>query len=111
MSPVAKNFATHLNAVSWKALKFHVAFNVDAEIRKEGANLPELLTQQIANPVQWTKCTETLQQLNPNAYVEMGPNKVLTGLVKRILDKPKIFSMDTLEDLRLFQAALKENAV
>ncbi len=108
MKPVAQNFTSHLQSVKWQSRQFPIVHNVDAQIRKEGDLIP-LLTQQLDHPVLWTSCVSALVNNGTTAFVEMGPNKVLTGLIKRIADNVKLFSMDSIEDLKKFETYLKES--
>lgn len=107
MKPVAQQFTAHLQAVKWQKRSFPIVHNVDAQIRTEGDLIP-LLTQQLDHPVLWTSCVASLAQYGTTTFVEMGPNKVLTGLIKRIADNAKLFSMDSIDDLKKFETYLKE---
>jgi len=107
MKPVAQQFTSYLQAVKWHRPSFPIVHNVDAQIRTEGDLIP-LLTQQLDHPVLWTSCVSSLVQYGTTTFVEMGPNKVLTGLIKRIADNAKLFSMDSIDDLKKFETYLKE---
>lgn len=107
MKPVAEGFYPFLNAVGWKKPTFEVVSNVDAKLRADG-KWADLLRDQIDHSVQWTKCTQTLAEGRSPIFVEMGPGKVLVGLIKRILPAPKLFSVDSADDLKKFETALKE---
>jgi [acyl-carrier-protein] S-malonyltransferase len=105
MTPVAEQFEADLKGVLWANLNFPVVFNVDAKIRKE-ADIPTLLTAQIDHPVLWTHCVKELSQNGKHRFVEFGPGKVLTGLIKRILttsDETKVYSIDSVEELKAFE--------
>lgn len=107
MHPVVEKFKAPLNAVAWKPLQFPIAFNVSAELQKE-VDVVSLLSQQIDHAVLWTDCTRTLAKDSPSLFVETGPGKVLTGLIKRIVDGAKCFSVDSMEEFRAFEKAYKE---
>jgi [acyl-carrier-protein] S-malonyltransferase len=107
MKPVAQEFTTHLQAVKWQKRHFPIVHNVDAQIRTEGDLIP-LLTQQLDHPVLWTSCVSALVNHGTTVFIEMGPNKVLTGLIKRIADNAKLFSLDSIDDLKKFETYLKE---
>lgn len=108
MKPVAERFEPFLKSVKWQKWQSPVACNVDGILRAEGDPVA-LLTQQIDHPVLWTKCTRALHA--PNAkqlFLEMGPGKVLNGLVKRILDNVTTLSVDSIDDFRNLGKALEE---
>jgi [acyl-carrier-protein] S-malonyltransferase len=107
MKPVAENFVPHLQAVQWRTRSFPVAANLDAKLRHDGDLIP-LLRDQIDHPVLWTDCAKALGQAGHRRFVEMGPGKVLTGLVKRIVDDSTVLSVDSLKDLQTFEATWRE---
>ncbi len=108
MKPVAEKFMPSLQAVQWQSRSFPIAHNLDGEIRSSGDLVP-LLKDQIDHPVKWTGCVGALSKNGIEAFVEMGPGKVLTGLVKRISDGAKLFNLDSLDDLKTFEIFYREN--
>lgn len=107
MKPVAEEFESHLMAVKWGPRAFSIAHNVDGKIRKEG-ELNTVLKNQIANPVLWTTCISNLVEHGTQVFIELGPNKVLTGLIKRMTENIALFSMDSFEDFKKFETYIKE---
>lgn len=106
MKPVAEKFEMHLKAVNWTPQKFGIVNNLDAKLRTDGSPVP-ILKDQINNPVLWTSCVQTLKDTGHTRYVEMGPGKVLTGLVKRTIDGVEQFSVESADDVKKFEGALK----
>lgn len=105
MKKVANDFESYLKQVTWKPRKFSVVNNLDAKSRKDGDLVP-LLRDQIDHSVLWTACVQTIESEGYTHYIEMGPGKVLTGLVKRIsTQKPTLFNLETLEDFKKFETA------
>ncbi|MBI4402947.1 MAG: ACP S-malonyltransferase [Deltaproteobacteria bacterium] len=98
MKKVAEGFEPYLTAVQWKKPCFPIAFNVDGTVRSS-AELP-LLKQQIDHPVLWTACVNSLSKL-ASVFIEPAPGRVLSGLVKRILDDCKTCNVDNIEDFKL----------
>lgn len=107
MNPVAEKFLPSLEAVAWRTPAFPVAANVDAKLRQQ-AEVTNLLKDQIDHPVLWTGCVQTLTDSGFTNFVEMGPSKVLTGLVKRIAEDGKVYSLDSIDDFRNFETAYRE---
>lgn len=107
MKPVAEQFMLHLEKVAWKTPSFPVAANVDAKLRQQ-AEVTTLLKDQIDHPVLWTSCVQSLKEAGFTKFVEMGPSKVLTGLVKRIAEDAKVYSLDSLDDFKNFESAYQE---
>lgn len=108
MEAIAEPFSKELKAVAWKPLAFPVAFNVDAKLREQ-ADIVALLTTQLYSPVQWTGCATALAQRVGKSFVEVGPGKVLTGLIKRIVEAPAVTGIDSLEDFKAFEKLWREN--
>lgn len=102
MKSTAEAFETFLQETHWGSLAFPVVSNVDAQLRASGS-MTEILRDQIDHPVLWTSCVQTLQKLGIGRFVEMGPSRVLTGLVKRILDGVEALSMDSMDELQAFE--------
>ena len=76
-----------------------VISNVDAQAQQTASAIRDLLVQQVSAPVQWTGCVATVIDMGCERFVECGPGKVLSGLVKRI-DKSKPCSVvETPDDM------------
>ena len=61
-----------------------VISNVDAQPHRKATEIRSLLVRQVSEPVMWTQCVMTLLHAGCGQFLECGPGKVLTGLVKRI---------------------------
>ena len=60
--------------------------NVDAGVTTTAKEVKPFLVSQVASPVRWTACVERLDREGAGVYLEVGPGRVLTGLLKRTLD-------------------------
>jgi [acyl-carrier-protein] S-malonyltransferase len=58
---------------------------VDAGVARRAAEVKDPLRRQVVSPVRWTECVQRLAQEGATAFVEVGPGRVLTGLLKRIV--------------------------
>ena len=61
-----------------------VVSNVTGEPLQDAATISEALIEQVVSPVQWTRCVATMRDSGCNHFVECGPGKVLSGLLRRI---------------------------
>jgi [acyl-carrier-protein] S-malonyltransferase len=86
MKPAADRLAAELERVPVSAPRIAVVRNVDAGVTTTADEVKPFLVQQVASPVRWTDCTERLQREGATAFIEVGPGRVLTGLLKRTLD-------------------------
>jgi len=84
MKGAEDRLAIDLDRVEFKDLKFPIVTNVDAKIIEKGEDARDSLKRQVSRPVLWYKSMERLAGENIDAFVELGPGKVLTGLIKRI---------------------------
>lgn len=84
MKPAADVLAKELAAISIGPLAFPVIANVDAEANDEPGRVKGLLVRQVDAPVQWVRSVERAAALGVTTMLEIGPGKVLAGLVKRI---------------------------
>jgi [acyl-carrier-protein] S-malonyltransferase len=84
MKSAEEKLALDLDRVEFKDLRFPIVTNVDARIIRAGSEARDALKRQVSRPVLWCKSMELLSGENIDAFIELGPGKVLTGLVKRI---------------------------
>ena len=57
----------------------------------------------MANKVNWTKSVKKLEEYGETKIIEIGPNKVLSGLIKRISDKFDIETINKISDLKQYE--------
>jgi len=86
MKPAADRLALELEGVSVSRPRVPVVRNVDAGLTTTAEAVKPFLVQQVANPVRWTACVEKLAAEGATTFLEVGPGRVLTGLLKRTLD-------------------------
>jgi [acyl-carrier-protein] S-malonyltransferase len=85
MTPVAEGLARVLASVSVSPLTIGVIANVTAEVNQDSSRVKDLLVQQVTAPVRWEESMMKLRELGCGAALEVGPGKVLAGLLKRIV--------------------------
>jgi [acyl-carrier-protein] S-malonyltransferase len=54
---------------------------------------------QLTGPVRWTQSIQRLQQLGADTYIEVGPRRTLTGLVKKIVPGAKVHNVEDLNSM------------
>ncbi|HZW36975.1 MAG: ACP S-malonyltransferase [Deltaproteobacteria bacterium] len=84
MRPAADRLAPELRAVTAGTFRFPVVANVNAEPYPPGAPVADLLLRQIVAPVRWEECVRRMRGMGASSFVEVGPGKVLSGLLRRI---------------------------
>jgi len=84
MAPAAERLAQVLAEIGIAPLDPAVVTNVEAEPNRDPARVRELLVRQVCAPVRWDESVQKMTELGVARFVEIGPGKVLSGLVKRI---------------------------
>ena len=105
MEYAREKFTPVLRQCGYKDPKIPVVNNVDAEILKNGAELSDKLSRQICSPVLWRQSMERLIAGGFDHFVEVGPKKVLRGLMRRIDKKAKVLNVEDNASLAAFLQA------
>ena len=107
MQPAALVMAEAFQSVTLQDADIPVISNVDAQPHRKAEEIRRLLIRQVSEPVMWTQCMVTMLQGGCQQFMECGPGKVLTGLVKRIDRSVTCTPLEEPENLNL---ALTETA-
>ena len=89
-----------LNKLDFKESKNQLISNVTAEVIPNLTDLKNLLIKQIENRVRWRESVINMIKNGVDHFIEIGPGKVLSGLVKRINKNVKISTINNLDDIR-----------
>jgi [acyl-carrier-protein] S-malonyltransferase len=82
-----------------------VVSNVTAVPLTSGSVFAQELTDQITSPVRWVDCVQTMVDGGVSSFIEFGPGRVLTGLVKRVAKDAETRNVATAEDAAATVAA------
>ena len=99
MSNATKIMTDELNKVNFKSGQNKLISNVTAHEIKDLDELKTLLIKQIENRVRWRESVINMIENKVNHFIEIGPGKVLSGLVKRINRDVKIDTINSLSDI------------
>ena len=102
MAPAKERMGEFLSRVKFHPPQVKFFSTVSAQGVDEPNRLRELLQDQITSPVRWTETVEGLAALQSDAFLEVGPGKVLSGLVKRIVRGTRVYPISDQEELRDF---------
>jgi [acyl-carrier-protein] S-malonyltransferase len=83
MRPMAAELAGVLGGLRFADARVPVICNVDAALHRQAADFPPLLVRQVAEPVLWTGVMRMLRAQGATECVEVGPGRVLTGLMRQ----------------------------
>jgi [acyl-carrier-protein] S-malonyltransferase len=107
MAPAQQRLEVDLRAANFHALKFPVVTNVDAEGVTTGDEVRDALIRQVTHPVRWLDSIHEMIEAGVTVFVEVGPGKVLTGLLRQIDRSIRAFNV---EDSATLEAALEKIA-
>ena len=100
MNPAAKIMENKINQTDFKNPLVDLVSNVTAESVRDSKKIKSLLVRQIFSKVRWRESVLFMIKNGVNEFIEIGPGKVLSGLVKRISDKVLSKSINTIEDIK-----------
>lgn len=104
MEDASCGLAQYLDGKSFDDPQIPIYANATAE-PYEG-DFAELITKQVKSPVLWQKTVENLAALGVDTFIECGPGKTLTGLIKKINPNLRAFKLENKEDLEKIKAEL-----
>lgn len=99
MKPAADRLAERLAEVIFADPRVPVVSNVEAQPNRDGSKARELLTRQVTAPVRWEESVQCMVRLGVRRVLEVGPGKVLAGLVRRIAGEIEVANVERAEDL------------
>jgi [acyl-carrier-protein] S-malonyltransferase len=106
MAPAGVRLAGELEGVAVAAPTIPVVRNVDGDVTRTAGDVRPFLLRQVASPVRWTDCVRRLAAEGATAFVEVGPGRVLSGLVRRILSDARGHSIEDPDGLEKTLAAV-----
>lgn len=106
MKPAADQLSVSLESIAIKTPNIAVINNVDVKTESEANAIRSALVRQLYSPVCWTESVEKMAAGGVEVLVEIGPNKVLTGLTKRIVDSLQAAAVNDPASLAAAEAVL-----
>jgi [acyl-carrier-protein] S-malonyltransferase len=107
MKPAQERFEQDLRATNFSALRFPVITNVDAQPIASGDEARDAVIRQITLPVRWLDSVREMIDSGATVFIEVGPGKVLSGLMRQIDRSVRCFNV---EDSASLQTALDKVA-
>src|SRR5689334_19045582 len=106
MKPAQDRLAADLEALSFNEPAIPVVTNVDARPTTAPDELRDALVRQVSAPVRWVESMQLLMSHGVDTFVEAGPGKVLSGLMRQINRDVKMLNVENAASLELTRAAL-----
>ena len=100
MKSASEKMKDKINNTNFKNPNIFLVSNVTAKPSNDFNEIKSLLVQQIYSKVRWRESINFMINQGVNEFIEIGPGKVLSGLIKRISDKVSTKSINTMEDIK-----------
>src|SRR6202521_1922853 len=100
MMPAQEKLEKDLRKTEFAALRVPLVTNVDADTETSGDEARDALIRQVTMPVRWEESVRMLIDEGVNTFVEVGPSRVLTGLLRQIDRSIHVFNVEDEKSLR-----------
>lgn len=100
--------AEEMETITFNSTTIPVVQNVHASPETDVTHIKENLVKQVTSSVLWVDTMNFMLDAGVELFIEFGPQKVLTGMMKKIDRKAKVLHVDTLEDVAAVQAYLEQ---
>ena len=102
MIDAEEKMKNQLNLLDFKNPLYDIVSNYSGQKSNDISVIYANLTNQISNKVKWVDSIKCLENEDKNDYIEIGPGKILSGLIKRISKKSKITNINSVDDLNKY---------
>ncbi len=107
MKPAAERLASVLSEIEFGDFSLPLVTNVDAMLTTSGREARDALLRQVASPVRWSESVQLLIDQGVGRFVEIGPGKVLSGLVRQVSRDCKLLNVEDAQSLDAAAASLE----
>ena len=108
MKKAAIKMEEKINNTIFENPAVEIISNVTAQVEKKPENIKKLLIRQIYSTVQWRQSLIKIYNEGSTNFVEIGPGKALTGMVKRTIKNANCFSINSIIDIKNLQNEFKK---
>jgi [acyl-carrier-protein] S-malonyltransferase len=99
MEPIIAEFAKVISSFTFQPPVIPIAANVTAQPLTDSEAIKEELSKQLRSCIQWQRSVEYMVDSGVNTFYEIGPGKVLSGLIKRISPESQTFNISGIENI------------
>ena len=100
MKPAAEDMEKKIHDTKFVSPKIEIVSNVTAMAVHNPDKIKDLLVKQINSTVRWRESLIYMSKNGVNNFIEIGPGKALTGMVKRTLKDVNFFSINSITDIK-----------
>jgi len=99
MKEASEKLKEFISQFKFNDAKIPVVTNVDAKEKSSASEIVDALIKQLYSPVYWQDSVKYMISKGVDTFIEIGPGKVLTGLIRRIDNTVKVFNIENMNDL------------
>jgi [acyl-carrier-protein] S-malonyltransferase len=103
MAPAAERLRAALDRIEWRAPRIPVMANLTGHPHQGGDRIPQVMEMQLRSPVRWAACVGTLVDMECHTFVEVGPKRALTGMMKELAPTANATAVGTPEAVMQLQ--------
>ena len=100
MNTAATKMKDKINSINFKKPIFDIVCNVTSKPENNPEDIKKLLVEQICSTVRWRESIINMSKENVTNFIEIGPGKVLSGMVKRTVKNTNCFSINSIDDMK-----------
>ncbi len=105
MAPAAERLRAALDRIEWRAPRIPVMANLTGCPHQDGDRIPQVMEMQLRSPVLWAACVGTLGDMECHTFVEVGPKRALTGMMKELAPTANATAVGTPDAVMQLQIA------
>src|SRR5437762_2130496 len=95
MAPAAERLRKALDRIEWRTPRIPVMANLTGRAHQQGDRIPHVMEMQLRSPVRWAACIQSLVELGCDTFVEVGPKRALTGMMKELAPGRKAIAVSS----------------
>ncbi|HSS92941.1 MAG TPA: ACP S-malonyltransferase [Candidatus Dormibacteraeota bacterium] len=95
MAPAAERLRIALDRIEWRSPRVPVMANLTGRQHQGGDRIPHVLEMQLRSPVRWAACVGSLMEEGCDTFVEVGPKRALTGMMRELAPGKSAFAVAT----------------
>jgi [acyl-carrier-protein] S-malonyltransferase len=84
MAPAAERLRAALDRIEWRSPRIPVMANLTGREHQGGDRIPHVMEMQLRSPVRWGACITTLVEMGCTSFIEVGPKRALTGMMREL---------------------------
>ncbi len=84
MAPAAERLRSALDRIEWRSPRIPVMANLTGREHQGGDRIPHVMEMQLRSPVRWAACVQSLLDAGCDTFLEVGPKKALTGMMREL---------------------------